>query len=522
MRIVDPPPLDDPAALAAGTLVHALEARAERDPDTPFVTVGARPPLTPAALLALVRRFSEGLERHGIAEGDRVLLALDSSPEFLVAWLGLGHRGAVMVPVVPRSGLRAFRRAVELCEPRLAIANAGGSAKLRQLDAIDGVPVIEVDDRNTGSLCPAFDGQLLAADGAAEPNGARGQQLASIMFTSGTTGPPKGVRVAHLWYVWASLDVAGAMRYTSRDVLYTCLPLGHANAQDTSFGPALVTGARIVLDPDFSASRFWARLAETGSTAFNLIGNMPAVLLDRPEAEFVRHRAWRAFSVPALAHQLEPFRERFGVQLVEGYGSTEIGVPVFQDLDAIRPGASGRPLPGTRIRILREDGLPAPPGARGEICAWSDRPGSCTAGYYRDDEATARAWSGGWFRTGDLGVLDEDGYLQFAGRVTDSMRRKGENISAFEVETTLLELDDVAACGVVGRPRPDGDDDVIAFVVPAEGRTPDPERLVAHCAVALGAVAAPVEVHVVDSLPQTESGKVAKGELRARVAREDR
>jgi carnitine-CoA ligase len=512
------PALDDADQLARGTLVHALEARAAADSDSPFVAVGHRPGLSAAALLALVRGCSAGLGRFGVEQGDAVLVVLDSSPEFLVTWLGLGHRGAVMVPLVPRSGLRAYRRAIELCEPSLAIVSAQGAERLGE--AVPELPfrVIQIDDRAPGEICPELERRLLVPDDDA-PNRARGPELASIMFTSGTTGPPKGVRVAHLWYVWASLDVAGAMRYTGDDVLYTCLPLGHANAQDTSFGPALLTGARIVFDPDFSASRFWARLAETGATAFNLIGNMPEVLLSRAPDEHVEHRARRAFSVPALAHQLGPFRERFGVQLVEGYGSTEIGVPVFQDVDAIRAGTSGRPLPGTLMRIEREDGLPAAVGERGEICAWSPRPGSCTAGYYRDDAATAHAWRGGWFHTGDLGLIDEDGCLHFSGRVTDSLRRKGENISAFEVEAALLELGEVAACGVVGRPRADGDEDVIAFVVAAEGSAPSAEMLVAHCAAALGPVAAPAEIRFVDGLPETESGKVAKGALRDLASR---
>ena len=518
MRLLEGLALDDPNALAAGTLVHALEQRAALAPDEPFVRVGVRPWLTPAELLALVRRFAAGAQERGVEPGDRVLLALESSPEFLVAWLGLGYAGAAMVPLVPRSGLVSYRRAIELTEPVLAIVGATGAKKLAELEP-NGPPTVRVDDRAAGSLCSSFASQLLA-DAPTHVNRARGEELASIMFTSGTTGPQKGVQVAQLWYLWASLDVAGAMRYTSDDVLYTCLPLGHANAQDTTFGPALLSSARVVFDQEFSASRFWHRVAETGATAFNLIGNMAEVLLARPPEEFVEHQVRRAFSVPSLSHQLEPWRERFGVQLLEGYGSTEIGVPVFQEIDAVRPGACGRSLPGTEISILRDDGVSAEPGERGEIAARSPRPGSITAGYWGDDEATARSWSNGWFRTGDLGHIDADGYLHFAGRVTDSMRRKGENISAFELEAALLELDEVADCGVVGRRRPDGDDDVIAFVIPAEGCSLDVGHIAEHCARWVGAHAAPAEVRAVRELPMTESGKVAKGRLRELAARD--
>lgn len=514
MTRYEPPRLDDPEALAAGTLVHALEQRARAEEATPFVSFDERPPLTAADLLSLVRRFSAALE---VARGSRVLVCLDNSPEFVVAWLGSGHAGATMVPVVPRAGLRAYARAIELTEPSLAIVNAESRAKLAETPFAG--TVVEVDDAAEGLLCPVFERRLLAADERQECL-AHGLDAASIMFTSGTTGPPKGVRVAHLWYIWASLDVAGAMGYGERDTLFTCLPLGHANAQDTSFGPALLTGARVAFDSAFHASTFWQRVAAVGATAFNLIGNMPEVLLSRSSQEFMPHGARRAFSVPALAHQLQPFRERFGVELVEGYGSTEIGVPVFQRPGEQHAGACGRPLPGTELRIVGEDGLPARPGERGEICAWSPRPGSVTDGYWNDPAATARAWVSGWFHTGDFGFFDDDGYLHFVGRLSDTLRLKGENVSAYELETVILELPEVGECAVVARRRSDGDDDIIAFVVMNGDCSVDEEGIRRRCRVAVGPHAAPAELRVVDDLPHTESGKVAKGRLRDLLAAE--
>ncbi len=495
------------------TLVHALLERAEREPSVEFASFEGRVDLTLAELADAIRRFASAITERGVTPGERVLLALDNSPEVLVAWLGSWHAGATVVPLVPDAGERIFARAAALMQPRLAVTDARGAKRLRAADVASEILVVEEETSESLALSLR---SFLADGSSAEPTEplASGDMLASVMFTSGTTGPPKGVRLVHRWYTWASSDVAGGMSYGPVDVLYTCLPLGHANAQDTTFGPALLAGARVAFDRRFSASRFWQRLERTGATAFNLIGNMPRVLLNRPDREYAPgHRARRAFAIPALPHYVAEFRRRFGVELLQGYGSTEIGVPVFQDAAAVQRGSCGLPLGGTELRIEGEDGSERAVGEAGEILVRSSRPGAITDGYYGDPERSAAAWRGGWFHTGDLGRVDADGHLYFVGRLGDALRRKGENLSAHEIEAVILEMDGVLECAVVGRRGDDGDHEVIAFVVPDEGAHVDVHDLTDRCVRSLGTAAAPSQVVERERLPRTESGKVAKGRL---------
>ena len=287
VRLLEGLALDDPNALAAGTLVHALEQRA---------ALGARRAVRPCRRAAVAD--SGGAARASSAasppahsqRGDRAQAIASCSRSR--ARRSFSSRGSVSAmparrwsrwfraPGCAATGARwsspnPFWQSSTRPEPRSS-PSSSRPGSLRCRSTIGRPPrCAQPSSRSCSPTAPA------------QANRARGEELASIMFTSGTTGPQKGVQVAQLWYLWASLDVAGAMRYTSDDVLYTCLPLGHANAQDTTFGPALLSSARVVFDQEFSASRFWHRVAETGATAFNLIGNMAEVLLARPPEEFV-------------------------------------------------------------------------------------------------------------------------------------------------------------------------------------------------------------------------------------------
>lgn len=505
------------ANIADHTLVHALGRRAEASADQHFAQFGEREPLSTAELWDATRRFSTALQRRGIDTGDRVLVSLQSSPEFLIAWFGIGHAGGVMVPLTPSAGLRMFMRAIEHTNPKLAIADSSVASQCAGLRP--GMDIVEILDPFGVPLSQEFSDQFIKDFPPNESNAATALGTAAIMFTSGTTGPAKGVALTHAWYAWASEDVAAGMSYGPEDVLYTCLPLGHANAQDTTVGPALLAGSRVVLDERFSASRFWRRVAACKATACNMIANMPRILLDRPADEYVPgHSLRQAFAIPALPAHVSAFQERFDVALRQGYGSTEVGVPVFQGPGS-PTGSCGRPVGGTKLRIRLEDGTPAPVGTNGEISVWSPRPGAITHGYWKDPEATARAWSGGWFRTGDTGYVDAEGTLYFTGRLGEVLRRKGQKLATFEIEAVVAAIGGVDDCAaIVGNNQADGEDSLVLYVAPQPGSEVDPAEVVTTCVRELGPAAKPSRVEVRSTLPRTVSGKVAKGQLKASTA----
>jgi crotonobetaine/carnitine-CoA ligase len=414
------------------------------------------------------------LAAAGIGRGDRVALISENRLEVLELWLGCAWLGAIFVPINP---------ALKGAQLEHMLADADARLVVRESE-LEGTPV--------GRPLPPYD---------AQPGDA-----AAILYTSGTTGPSKGVICPQeQWYWWAVLtgDVLGI---TADDVLYTNLPLFHTNALNT-FCQALLAGATYALGPRFSASRFWGRCAEAGATVTYLLGPMVSILLRQPASDEDRAHRVRIALAPATPAELhEPFRERFGVQLIDGWGSTETNIVISNRHDDNRPGTLGRVLEPFAARVAED----------GELLVRSREPGAFSAGYFRREEATEEAWRGGWFHTGDRVRQDADGVFRFVDRIKDVIRRRGENISAFEVEQVLQSHPDVAAAAVIPVPSELGEDEVMACVVVREGAELAPVELVAFCDERLAPFAVPRYVEFLDELPLTPSGKVEKFKLRER------
>jgi crotonobetaine/carnitine-CoA ligase len=280
------------------------------------------------------------------------------------------------------------------------------------------------------------------------------------------------------------------------DVLYTCLPLFHTNALNT-FSQAALHGATFALGPRFSASRFWHRTAEAAATRTYLLGAMVGILLRQPPSPHDRaHRVQVALAPATPAHFHEPFRERFGVRLVDGWGSTETNFVLATDLDDPRPGTLGRPLPEFDVRVAGD----------GELLVHAREPHLTACGYLGAETFK------GWFATGDRVAVDDDGVFRFVDRKKETIRRRGENVSAWEVEQTLLAHPAVAAAAVVGVPSELGEEEVLAVVV----GDVDPPALVEHCSERLPRYAVPRFVEIVAELPLAPNGKVEKHKLKAR------
>jgi crotonobetaine/carnitine-CoA ligase len=301
------------------------------------------------------------------------------------------------------------------------------------------------------------------------------------------------------------------------DVLYTCLPLFHTNAL-TAFVQALVSGATFVLGERFSASRFWSRVTDADADVTYLLGAMVSILLARPSAAGERDHHVRVALAPASpARAFDRFRERFGTQLVEGYGSTETNNAIA----APHPGAGRGGYMGTVRRgfsacVVDEQDQPVPDGAPGELLLRHEEPFAFADGYWAMPEQTVKAWRNLWFHTGDRVVREPDGWYRFLDRAKDAIRRRGENISSWEVEQVLLEHASIQSAAAFPVPSELGEDEVMVAVVLEPGTCLTPEELIEHCRPRLAYFALPRYVEFVEELPLTENGKVRKQVLRAR------
>ncbi|HVV93709.1 MAG TPA: AMP-binding protein, partial [Hyphomicrobiales bacterium] len=296
--------------------------------------------------------------------------------------------------------------------------------------------------------------------------------------------------------------------------LYTALPLFHVNALNTVY-QALLTGSTAIFGKRFSVSGLWPALVEARATVTYLLGAMVPMLLSRPETPLDRAHPVRIAlgpGVPAAFHG--PFRERFGFALVDGYGSTETNF-VIADPDG-PPGTMGRLRPGFDARVVDAEDNAVPPGEAGELALRAAEPFAFASGYFGLPEATVAAWRNLWFHTGDRVVQEADGRFRFVDRLKDSIRRRGENISAFEVEAALLAHPAVAAAAVFAVPAETAEDEVMAAVVLRDGAALDAAALIAFAAPKLPAFAVPRFVEFLDALPLTENGKPQKFKLRER------
>jgi crotonobetaine/carnitine-CoA ligase len=381
------------------------------------------------------------------------------------------------------------------------------------LAGVDGVP--------PGVAVCSLD-EALAGDPDPSPPRVLGSDVSCILYTSGTTGPAKGVVLPHS----ANLALARAnvelMEYTADDVLYTAFPLFHVNAKFTSVTSALLTGARLILDDRFSASRFWGRMREHGVTSFNYMGSLLTILAKQPpgpgDRDHVVSRAYGGACPPAL---WEPFEARFGVRLHEHYGMTEIGIATQNTRTVRRPGSCGRAAPDFEVRVAGEDDVEVPVGELGEIQVRPARPGVMLREYWGRPDATIEAFRNLWFHTGDRARMDEDGFFFYADRLKDSIRRRGENVSSYDVEGVVTAFDGVVEAAAYGVPSELGEDDVMVAVVWAAGVAPDVPALVAHCEAHLADFAVPRYLRSCAELPKTASQRVQKFRLREEGVTDD-
>lgn len=462
------------------------------------------------------------LQRAGVGRGDRVAIMARNRIELLETWLGCGWTGAIAVPLNVALRGQALQHALANSAPALLVCDG---AQLEHLDRLDGplperVWVLPGDGPAPGPAGALRRSRLEPYPGLGDPVDPAPLSPGdpwSILYTSGTTGPSKGVVCPHGQLYWYGELTARNLGVREGDVLHTVLPMFHTNALNT-FVQALLHGGVYSFGLRFSASRFWDQVRDCDATVTYLLGAMVHILLGRdPDRRDREHSLRVALSPATPADHVDAFRERFGVELIEGYGSTETSMVMCNRRDGeLRPGAMGWVADGFEARVVDEHDRTVPDGAPGELVLRASEPFSMASGYFAMPDKTVEAWRNLWFHTGDRVVRDPDGVFRFLDRKKDSIRRRGENISSYEVEQALLTHRDVATCAVVPVPSELGEDEVMAFVVAREGAAPEPRELAEHCEPRLAYFAVPRFIELVDALPLTENGKVRKAVLRER------
>jgi crotonobetaine/carnitine-CoA ligase len=448
---------------------------------------------------------ASALQAAGVGSGHRVAVLLPNGPEFLRAWWGISQSGAVMVPL--HTAARAEQLA-QMCRDAAATV---------VVTAPEFEPVLRDAGLGPAALWNLRDPQAVAP--FPKPT-VEAWDLHTVNFTSGTTGPAKGVEARWVQTYLAGKDVFGtAADLTCEDRWLVDLPLHHVAAQQITV-TALSAGASIALRERFSGSRYWQVARESGVTHTLLAGSMAALLTRAaPGADDQQHGVRVIVSSPMVADPAA-FIRRFGLlDMVTAFGGTETGTPLLGTVSAGLPsGAAGRPRGRMQVRIVDDHDIEVPSGRTGELIVRSGTPWEVSTAYAGRPEATARAWRNGWFHTGDVFRRDADGWCYFVDRMHDAIRRRGENISSFEVERRVLEHPSVSDVACVGVPTELGDHDVKVFIVAlAPERRPFPyEDLIEFLLARLPYFMVPRYIELVDELPRTATQKVRKSALRDR------
>lgn len=496
--------------LADRTLPVMLRRQAEIHGPKLLFRCGGRD-ITFAEAPAIAARWAGMLAAAGVARGDRVALLCGNRAEFYPLFLGIAWLGAVAVPINTASRGFQLEHILANCGAKLLCIEDTSAAALDTIDRAETAleQVFVIGDPGETGLAPLPD-----PGDPQEPADLAPGDLLAILYTSGTTGPSKGVRCPHAQYFWWGVYVARQITTAPGDVMHTTLPLFHTNALGASF-EALLMGATLVVEDRFSVSRFWDRLVTQKATVTFLLGAMVPMLLSRKPSEAERAHNVRCALAPGVpAHLHEGFTERTGIVLFDGYGATESNGVIGTDPDSYRPGSMGVLQDGFAARVADEHDQPVPDGTPGELLLRAEEPYAFADGYFGMPEKTAEAWRNLWLHTGDRVVREADGAYRFIDRMSDSIRRRGENISSFEVEKALTSHPAIGVAAVFAVDSELAEDEVMAVLTLKDDAAITEEEVIAWCETRMPYFAVPRYIEFVTDLPRTESGKVQKFKLR--------
>jgi crotonobetaine/carnitine-CoA ligase len=467
-------------------------------------------PLTFGELDRMATTLAVWMRSIGLAPGDAVALMIRNSPVALALLFAIAKARAVWVPINPQSRGENLGYILNHARPKLIIAEvelqatiAASGADLARAQVVTVEAVQTIVARGDG---PAWNEAPPTAD-----------ETFAVMYTSGTTGRPKGVLVSHRMLRLSGEAVALVSAVQPGDVMFMWEPLYHIGGAQMIVLP-LIRDVTLALVEHFSASRFWSQVTSYHATHIHFLGGILQILLKQPPSALDRtHGARIAWGGGCPREIWRPFEERFGIEIRECYGMTECSsITTYNDNGTL--GAVGKPAPWFNVTLIDKEGAPIPVGKRGEIVVRTSLPGAITRGYLSNPEATSRALRGDAFHTGDLGSFDSDGNMYFHGRLTDSVRVRGENVSAVEVEQVVAKHPAVEDCAMIGVAAEVGEQEIKLFVKRRSGASLTPLELSAWLAERVAPYQNPRYIVMVEEFERTASQRIMKHKLALHLA----
>lgn len=505
-----------------------IRERARTTPDRLFLSDVRGPQLTYAGAHDGALRWAAAFQRVGVKPGDLVATMLPNSAKAFLIWQGLAWLRATEVPIHDLYRGDVLAHVLHTTRPRIVLIASEYLDRLIEIqDEISGLELVvilgsdetaapkpvDAATKSENEFLSGTDTERLELD---DPGP---HDIAAVLFTSGTTGPSKGVLVPWPQLYAAGMGTIPVDRLTEADVIYEAGTIAHIGAKCLPFVAAVIGGA-VVVRTVFSRTEFWNDVDKFGVTATAFVSTIATFLMNEaPSPDDLRHSLRHVVMSPVI-EDVDAFNARFGTRTRTVYNMTETAVPISSDGYSLEDGtAVGRArdgFPWSEIRLVDQDDYDVPVGAVGEVIVRTSIPWTMNAGYVNNPVETARSWRNGWFHTGDLMRRDADGRYFFAGRAKDSVRRRGENVSCYEVEAAISRHADVAECAVFGVPADDTqEEELMAVVVAKPGSPAAPADIVEFLAPTLPKFMVPRFVRFVDALPRTSvTQRVQKGELR--------
>jgi crotonobetaine/carnitine-CoA ligase len=470
-----------------------------------------------------IGRLAAGFKKFGMEPEDRIVLFMHNSLAHVSSWFAAESLGAVDAPINPQYSESILLHQISLVRPRFVICDRSIKQKLdairHQIPGGDKIIILINEQDDCATLLPSIDGLDLSM--IIPPTPLDPRHNATILYTSGTTGPSKGVQMPHGQLYFYSEQTAALHRMERTDSYLAPYPLFHASARIHGIGSALVTGGECVLYDKFSATQFAERLAKSGSTITHFLGSMVKLIMNQAPSSFDGQSRLRAvMALPTPFSLMEEFCRRFGVEsMTEVIGMTETSWPIMSPYGRLRPpGAAGLLVAewfDAQV-IDPETDIEVEPDTPGELVVRPKHPWIISSGYESMPERTVESRRNLWFHTGDMVRRDKDGWFYFVDRLKDSIRRRGENVSSFEVEEAILSFEGIKEAAVVSHKLPgeEQDEEILAFVIPDGKSSINFDALVAHLCERLPQFSVPRYYRIIEEFPKTPSGKIQKWELR--------